>query len=509
MRQPLIKGESKTSHHFFHALIFTFVSLIFVHFLFKQLTHLAYAELKQEEAVSASFGESVLTYFALGHLPNTMELHKPYKGPDTLLKLLCPPTTPTCRSVCEKRAEPIQPKTKLPKEPEECIFENEKQVRECLITYTMRCWRGGASVFDGSHEWTLIFHEESSESDSQKVPWIHLTSHEKRVDAFVFGWNENYSGADPCQKFLEASKLLHKLDVAQNDFEIMMGGHGSGALWAHCANLRLAEMGRPPQLRKVINSGMPMVSIGFVHQYLHTVEPEFTILNLLVASNLAVGLLADLKPILPAPAGFHTLPTFGYSCSSIFDMRLESLTCVDPQPEVNIDNSVLQVLPLVPEAKKDEILQTLHSFSMYKACFRACRQQFQRDGFTFQGINVPAYERAEEVIEMEGDDEAGPDNSGSSQNVLPPNAPPGLTELIRPPPSTSSGSATFYDRSRDPRPQRQQHRPVQPNMESLSLSERYSGRPEGIPADRSQSPRPASDEDSIPPPAPHLRNAMD
>jgi len=448
-----------------------------------------------------------------------MELYQSYKGPDTLLKFLCPPTTPMCNSICEKRSEPIQPKSKLPKEPEQCIHVvNENEVRECLITRTMRCWRGGASVFDGSHEWTLIFHEEISESHPEKVPWIHLTSNDRRADAFVFGWNQNDSGENPCEKFLESSKLLNKLEVARNDFEIMLGGHGSGALWAHCANLRLAESGRPPQFRKVVNTGIPMVTNEFLNHYLVTAEPETTILNLLVASNIQeIGHLVDLKPILKAPAGFHTFLTFGYSCSSNFEMRLQSLTCMDPQPEVNIDNSLRHAL-LLPISLRTPLLQTLHSFSMYQSCFRACRQQFQRDAVDFIGINVMEYEKHEadavliiastpEVMEVEDSDEASADE-GSSQQVFrnfPPSAPPGLTELIRNAPSTSTGSMSFYDRSRDPRLQQREHGDVQSRLEGVNLSASSSPQPE-----RAQSPATASDEDYKPQPiAPHLRNAMD
>jgi len=524
MKQPLIKRDNAHSH-FFHGLIFTLVFFILLSFSLQHFTNPADAKLgtPNEEAVSATFGESAHKYFALGHLSNKMKLYESFKGPDTMLKLLCPPTTPTCKSICEKRAEPVQPKSKLPKEPEECFHVNEKEVRECLITYTMRCWRAGASVYDGSHEWTLVFHEERSEDDPKMVPWIHLTSHDTREDAFFFGWNDNESGENPCEKFSESSKLLHKLEVARNDFAILLGGHGSGALWAHCANLRLAESGRPPELRKVVNTGMPLLTNEFVNHYLVTVEPGKTILNLVVASTFQeIGQLVDLEPILKAPAGFRTFPAFGYSCSSNFEMRLQSLACMDPQPEVNIDNSVRNtLLPKVPVDVKGKIIRTLHSFSMYQSCFRACRQQFQRDGVDLQNINVLEYEKQEEVMEVE--------DSGETSANTPPDLPPGLTELERGPPR-SSGSMLFYDRTRDPRLQQQERGAIQSQQggssydrgrdprlqqregaavqlqqEASNLSTMYSPQP-----GQAQSSAEGFDDGTKPEPiAEHLRNSMD
>jgi len=416
MRSPLLLKPAQNVN-FLQPLTFTIFTLLISFFI---LLHGYFVRREPQETAVGTirWADFLLAYFALGNLPNEMEIGKHYRGPKTTLlpNERCTDETPTCHEVCKTRmrvgaaqSSVWDVKTgKSPKLPEasECTNINSKQMTECWETSNMRCWSLGNEVFDGKYEWTLLYQGEGM----SLIPWIHLMDPSRNAEMFLFGWGTNHPIENYCDRMMQTAKLVRKLRIIKKEHTVILAGHNEGSAYAHCANLFLASAtspGHPPHLRRVISTGVWMASPTFVQDY-RSANPMETMFNFIVGSDLpTIGPFSDIQSIIDAPPAHLTLPSFGFTCSSIYrqsdaHIDLDAITCLDPQPQLDITDS-LKMSQLLPLSLKEDILKDMGSFRLYRNCFRKCVPIFQKNSVALDKFNVGQYRRRPPEIKSEFD----------------------------------------------------------------------------------------------------------
>jgi len=73
-------------------------------------------------------------------------------------------------------------------------------------------------------------------------------------------------------------------------------------------------------------------------------------------------------------------------------MDLDAITCLDPQPQLDITDS-LKMSQKLPLSLKDDILKDMGSFRLYRNCFRNCIPVFQKNLVALDKFNVGQYRR--------------------------------------------------------------------------------------------------------------------